>query len=179
MEVLIHKILKVKDIMRYTKQNEIYLKLISNYKKKIRTSQMLDERYKWELTAKYKNRPDVNAADWVKEIKEVDYSNLIYPLAVGVIKELSETFTDKTRGLFVMLFDESIDLEERIKKFSNTSSVLFDKMKQGKKGFQDERAIATYLTYHNPEKYTFFKSSFYQKLCKIIGIKLNNLYSSK
>jgi 5-methylcytosine-specific restriction protein B len=36
---------------------------------------------------------------------------------------------------------------------------------------QDERTISAYLTYFNPEKYTFYKSSFYKAFCDIIGVK--------
>src|SRR5690606_2557014 len=39
---------------------------------------------------------------------------------------------------------------------------------------QDERSIAAYLTYHDPQKYTFYKSSFYKKYCKLIGVKEAN-----
>src|SRR5699024_4854321 len=35
----------------------------------------------------------------------------------------------------------------------------------------DERTIATFLTFYNPTKYTFYKDSFYQKYCKLLGIK--------
>jgi hypothetical protein len=36
---------------------------------------------------------------------------------------------------------------------------------------QDERTISAYLTFFNPEKYTFYKSSFYKAFCDIIGVK--------
>jgi hypothetical protein len=34
----------------------------------------------------------------------------------------------------------------------------------------DERTISTFLTFHNPERYTFYKYSFYKKYCQFLGI---------
>jgi len=71
-----------------------------------------------------------------------------------------------------MLFDESLLLQDRINNFDTGVSSLFQELvPEGHLYHQhDERTIATFLTYHNPEKYSFYKYSFYQKYCKLLGV---------
>jgi len=152
-------------------QKKVFLKLISEYKEVIRENKMIDEKYKWELVDKYKGRPNTDVDDWSKEIIEIDYSNLIYPFAIGVLKEISKAFPNETKNMFISLFNEKQALKERISNFSLESTKLFKRIKEDMKGFQDERAVATYLTFQNPNKYTFYKNSFYQKICDLLGVK--------
>jgi hypothetical protein len=154
-----------------TKKIDPVTTLISHYKKHIKKTQLENERYKWELLSDYKGRPNLNANNLSEELKSVDYSNLLYAMSKAVVKELSAEKPEEVRSLFKMLFDESIDLNIRVKKFNDESLVLYRSLGKTLQHHQDERTIATYLTFHNPDKYTFYKYSYYKKYCKLLGVK--------
>ncbi len=59
----------------------------------------------------------------------------------------------------------------RVSSFRKDSLALYRNLNKDKGHHQDERAIATYLTFHNPTKYTFYKSTFYSKYCDLIGVE--------
>ncbi|WP_052461069.1 EVE domain-containing protein [Psychroserpens mesophilus] len=145
--------------------------IISNYKKHIIKTQLKNERYKWELLSDYKGRPNLNVQNLWEELKSVDYSNLLYAMSKPVLKHLAIEKPEEVRSLFKMLFDESIELNTRVKRFNEESLALYRSLGETLQHHQDERTIATYLTFQNPEKYTFYKYSFYKKYCKILGIK--------
>ncbi len=145
--------------------------LIENYKKHIETTHLKGELYKWKLINKYSGRPDTDAVDFTKEIKSIKFTNLIYAMGIAVINQLATAKPEELRALFKYLFDESKDLTERVKLFNTESLKLYRSVEEKLQHHQDERSIATYLTFHNPEKYTFYKSAFYKKYCQLLGIK--------
>lgn len=145
--------------------------MIENYKKHIAETQLKDEVYKWELLEEYKGKPDLEAKNLHEEIKSINYSNLMYHLSKAVINELTEANPDEIRRLFAELFDESVDLTERVKAFSKQTNRLYRALGKTNQHHQDERAISAYLTYRYPEKYTFYKHTFYKNYCKLLGIK--------
>ncbi len=145
--------------------------MIIKYKDKIRKTRLKDEIYKWELLKKYQGRPDLNIDDFSSEIKSIDYSNLIYPMVKAVRNHLADTVSKEYRACLVKLFNEEEDLKVRIKEFDSDMNIAYQKS-EGRHGHQhDERTIATFLTYHTPNKYTFFKNSYYQDYCKMTGVE--------
>ena len=58
-----------------------------------------------------------------------------------------------------------------MKFFNEETLKLYRKLGEKLQHHQDERSISTYLTFHNPEKYTFYKYGFYNKFCKLLGVK--------
>lgn len=151
--------------------NQEFKNIIIKYKSLIQQSQLKDELYKWKHLKNFKGRPDTNAVDFAKEYKDIDYGNLMYQLAKAVGNHICRENPEDFRKLFQNLFDESKSLSDRIK-FFNTDSLSLYRSIGGEKGHhQDERTIATYLTYYNPEKYTFYKSSFYLNFCRAIGVE--------
>lgn len=147
--------------------------LIKTYKCLVKEQGLKDELYKWELLEKYKGRPDTKAKDFKVEITSIDYANLIYHTGITVIKDIANRSTEKYREQFQILFNEEAPLQERLDAFSNNVSKIYHELvPEGNfSHFHDERTMATLLTYHNPEKYTFYKSSFYKKFCKLQGVK--------
>ena len=154
--------------------------LIANYKSYIKTTKMVDEKYKWELIDQYAGRPDVNATDFEKEITDVKFGNLVYQMAPAAAKHIARENPEEFRELFKYLFDDSRSLDDRIERFYVNSLRLY-KAAGGQHGHhQDERTISAYLTYHQPNKYVFFKDSFYKEFCSILGekpAKKNQKYS--
>jgi hypothetical protein len=146
------------------------LSIISAYKSRIAQSHLQDEVYKWELVSKFKGRPDTNASDFEKEYKSVKFGNLIYAMAIATGNFLVSEHPEELRSLFKHLFDETLPLNDRVEYF-NTETLRIYKLIEGKHSHhQDERSISAYLTFHNPEKYTFYKNGFYVEFCKLMGV---------
>ncbi len=127
-----------------------------------------DELYKWTLLTKYQGRPDVNAEDFAKEVQDVRYNNLVYPnVTHDVIKTFAENCPEDYREIHKHLFDESRDVDERIAEFRKECSEHYAKTPHDPKKqntSHDDRTAATLLTYHDPQKYTFFKPTMYERL---------------
>ena len=152
-------------------KNDPIKSLIENYKKRITETELKDEIYKWELVNEYRGRPNPETPDFYKEIKDVKFKNLIYAMGMAVINHLAKDKPEELRQLFINLFDETKDLTERVKSFNKDTLKIYRELGETLQHHQDERSIATYLTFHNSDKYTFYKSSFYKKYCKLIGVK--------
>jgi 5-methylcytosine-specific restriction protein B len=145
--------------------------LILKYKKRIRETKLEGEIYKWELINEYRGRPNIYIPDFHNEIKSVKFLNLIYAMGIAVINHLVREKPEETKALFKGLFNDVIDLEKRVVNFNSESLKLYRSLGETLSHHQDERTIATYLTFHNPDKYALYKDSFYQKYCKFLGLK--------
>ncbi len=154
-----------------SKKRDPIINLIENYKQRIKNTSLKDERYKWELLNVYKGKPNLDADNLWEELKGIDYSNLLYAMSKAVLKHLVTEKPEEIRSLLKQLFDEQIDLKTRIKNYNTETLKLYRSIGETLQHHQDERTIATYLTYRNPDKYTFYKHSFYKAYCKLLGIK--------
>lgn len=152
-------------------QNPKILDLIERYKNHIRNGGLSDEIYKWELVQKFKGRPNINAENFGNEIIEVDPDNLVYRLTRAVSKRIISYDSNRYRECFRMLFNEEIDLKKRVSDFNKEVLSLYKDTEGKNSPHHDERTISTYLTLHNPEKYTFYKSTYYLEYCDFIGEK--------
>lgn len=151
--------------------NPQILTLLQNYKSYISNTKMQDEVYKWELVKKYKGRPDTNSEDFTQELKTIKFQNLLYAMGIAVTNHLAKDAPEEYRQLFIALFNESKPLNIRVNAFNVESLKLYRSIGGELGHHQDERSISTYLTLHNPEKYTFYKSTFYKEFCKLIGVE--------
>jgi hypothetical protein len=165
---------EIKEIVKadgFSASNSIE-RLINDYKLHLKKDGLKKEIYKWELLKKFNGRPNVNAQNLREELSSIDYKNLIYPMGISTIHYLAGERTEPYRKCLMVLFDETKPLVERVKFFNEETLSIYRELIPNTKlsHHHDERTIATILTYHNPEKYTFFKDSFYQKYCKMIGV---------
>jgi hypothetical protein len=165
------KILENEGFAIVQKQDPIN-KLIEKYKEHLAANQLEDETYKWQLVNEFSGRPNTNATDFYEELKSIKYSNLVYQMSIPVLFQITKEKPEELRVLFKMLFDEKVDLTKRIKTFKTETLAIYRDLGETLSHHQDERSIAAYLTYYKPEKYTFYKSSFYKKLCELLKIKL-------
>lgn len=147
--------------------------LIELYKEKVRANNNSGEIYKWQLVEKFKGRPDINAADFSSEIKSLNFSNLIYQMGRAALVHMGKDKPVELCENFKLLFNEGLPLGERIRTFNHDTLKLYKQIVNDEKlsHHQDERSISAYLTYHDPLKYTFYKSSFYKALCKLLSLK--------
>lgn len=145
--------------------------LIQAYKTHISHSQLAEEKYKWELLAQFKGRPDVNAEDFTKEIESLNFMNLLYHLSFAVLKDMARAYPEDLRECFKRLFDESKSLQDRLDAFKEETLVIYRRLNPDKSHHQDGRSMSAYLTYRYPEKYTFFKAAFYKKFCVLMQVE--------
>jgi 5-methylcytosine-specific restriction protein B len=154
------------------KSNNSIHSIIESYKVIVAENKLQNEIYKWELVATLKDRPALEAEDFASEIKAVfpPPNNLVFQLARATSKRLVKHDSDKYRDCLRDLFDENQDLQLRINKFMAETTAIYKDSKGENSPHHDERTISAYLTFHNPEKYTFYKSSYYEEYCKFLGI---------
>jgi hypothetical protein len=150
--------------------SDLLINLIQNYKSHIESTKMKDEVYKWSFINKFKGKPDVTASDFAAEYKSIKFGNLMYQLASAVGNHICKEQPEAFRELFINLYDETIPLNNRVNDFNVQSLKIYRSIGETLGHHQDERTIATYLTLYNPEKYTFYKSSFYKGFCKLVGV---------
>ena len=136
----------------------------------------LEELYKWELVSKQNGHPDPNAVDFSSEINSLDLGNLCFSSQITAIRNFAKYEPEEYRKLFRALFDESILLQERIEKFTDSCKTLWDNKIKAKftthtSAMCDERLISCFLAFHNPQKYTFYKNDVYKNLCKVLEVK--------
>lgn len=147
------------------------LKLLSDYKNHIQKTLLTNEVYKWEMVEKFRGRPNIEAEDFTSEITQIKFGNLIYAMSIAVINNLAKERPEELREEFRKLQNEGIDLNTRISEFNKNTLKIHKGIGGELNHHQDERSIATYLTLFDNSKYTFYKSSFYGKYCKFIGVK--------
>ncbi len=145
--------------------------LITKYQKHIQQFGLSDELFKWELLAKYQGKPSLDRGDFVEDFKSIDFKNLLFYNAVSVRNHLLREEAENYRKCFEILFDESKPLSERITEFDKAVLEVYRTLINHLGHHHDERTIATFLTFYNPDKYTFYKDSFYRKYCLHLGIK--------
>ena len=159
--------------MNAGKDKNPVLNLLEQYKQNLKANGLKEEIYKWELVTRFKGKPDINALNFYEEIKGIDFRNLIYPVGISVIHHIAKECSEPYRECFKILFNENLPLQNRLKSFNAETLKIYRSLVSETRfsHHQDERTMATFLTYHNPEQYTFYKDSFYQKYCRLLGIK--------
>src|SRR5690606_31069595 len=103
-------------------------------------------------------------------------SNLLYQNSWGFIEKSAENFPEETREMFCNLYDESVEIAQRIKTFQVESEKLLPKVRQtlnrtNINAQQDERTISVYLAFRFPEKYMLYKADYYKNFCDQLNIK--------
>lgn len=156
--------------------NDPVQNMVDKYKEYIKRGGLKNELYKWKLLGKFRGRPNINASDFGEELKNIDFANLIYPMGKAVINHIAEKEPEKYRKCFQVLFDEKTELSKRVEWFSKEVAGIYRNIVSDKKlsHHHDERTISTFLTFHDPDNYCFYKNSFYQKYCNILGVKPKN-----
>lgn len=149
---------------------DINLALIKKYKQLVVNGNE-KEIYKWQLIEKYKGRPSLDAADFGNEIASINYQNLIFHNGIAVRNHMAKEKPEEYRAAFRKLFDEGSELGKRVVEFQQDIDLIYKSMGQTLHHHHDERSIATFLSFHSPEKYILYKNSFYTRYCTLLGVK--------
>ncbi len=150
---------------------------IDQYKKEF-FSIHTQEIYKWQAVKHFQNNWDIDHPDFSQMLSTAlsRTSNLMasgnyYPRRV--IKQNAKNSPTQVKSFFVDLFDEDIDLIDRIKSFSQSVKQLNQQhFPNNKKHFQDQRAVMVYLSLRYPNSYFFYKYTMFKDFCQ----KLNYPY---
>ena len=125
-----------------------------------------DEKYKWEAVQYFQNNWDIEAENFLDMfMKATDKTfNLLasmnnYPRAM--IRAFAEEEPETVRDMFIVLYDETRNLDERIEKFEMMAEDLRVRYDDGswKHHYQSANAISTYLWLRYPDKYFIYKYS--------------------
>ena len=136
-----------------------------------------NEAYKYQAINTFQSNWNIEAEDFHQMLRNSfrDVSNLLYQNSWGFINKSAEHFPEEVREMFRKLYDDTVDISERIKRFQNDSKKLLPKVKNklNLKKFstqQDERTISVYLAFRYPEKYILYKADYYLKFCELLNI---------
>lgn len=150
-----------------------YTTLIDRYKRKLAYDGIGDETYKWVWIQENLGRPDLNAKDFVREIKLSTRTNLIYHNSSAVLIHMAVERPDELKSLLSDLFDESVDLQHRLESYMTVSEAIYVQIRTNQtQSLQDERSASLLLAMRYPDKYPLYKEKLYKKLCSDLGIEL-------
>lgn len=128
------------------------------------------EGYKWRMINSFKSNWNIYAENLpemlnlsLKETGNILDSNKNYPRRM--IIRFAEAEPDTVRKMFIDLYDESVDVNERIAKFISEAQMLCNTYYPGKQHYQRPTAISVYLWLNNPEKYTLYKYTEFKRTC--------------
>lgn len=123
-----------------------------------------DEKYKWEAIKHFQENWDVNSANFLEMF--MDATDKTYNLLAnmnnyprGMIKNFAAADAEAVRSMFLHLYDERVDVTERIEQFRADAENLRVKYDDGtwKQHYQTHNAITTYLWLRYPDKYYIYK----------------------
>lgn len=149
--------------------------LFEPYKEWLRGTLNRDELYKWEAVKHFQDTWDLEADDFYGMLKSSlsKSGNLMFKNSRGFILLAARHKSEEIRSLFRNLFDESKDLDGRMKSFTAGAEALREEVStlSGKKlaSQQDERTLALYLSLKYPDRHYLYKNSYYQEICKALG----------
>lgn len=152
--------------------NEKLKKVIKEYKMDY-LSRWADEKYKWEAIKHFQEHWDINASNFSKMFMEATAktSNLLVSMnnfPKGMIKEFANVDQEATRAMFIKLYDESIDIGERVEEFNSSAEAMRIKYGEGKwkQHYQNLNSISTYLWLRYPDKYYIYKYTVVKAVAK-------------
>ena len=147
--------------------------IIQEYKKTIDLSVFSNNDEKWYFVQRYKDNVNPENPNFVEAFGSIKFANFVHPMAWDVIKDLLSKEPMRYRQCIIKLFQDEVDLSQRIQTFMHEIEVIYHEMypESKKSSYHDERTIATFLTLRYPNNYTFYMEKLYRKLCSLMGVK--------
>lgn len=141
-------------------KNNLYHHLLEVYKEHRKTHTLVadDELYKWQLIDGCQGKDDIEQALYVLKHRR---NNLMGWRVKDSVKKYIKCHQEEAKQLFANLYDEEKNVKERIGAFMATMKA---------DAVVDERTVSVFLACHAPTKYLLYKSTYYQKLCKYLGV---------
>lgn len=137
-----------------------------------------NEAYKYLAINTFQQNWNLEAGDFHQMLRTSfsKVANLLYQNSWGFIEKSAQHFPNEVREMFRNLYDESVDISQRIKTFQTESENILPKVRQSLNrdninAQQDERTISVYLAFRFPEKYMLYKADYYKNFCKELNIQ--------
>ena len=153
-----------------TIDQERLLKLVEEYKADFKENIPL-ELYKWEAVKHFQDNWDLDAEDFPAMLSRSlsKTENLLasmnnYPRRM--IEQFAQRFPQDVKSLFVALYDETVNLKERIDAFIAGIEQIHKKWdgKEAKNHYHTFNVVSTYLWLRYPDKYYIYKPSVVKNL---------------
>ena len=152
--------------------NKKLKEILLDYKRDLNGTWWDNEQFKWQALKCFQDNWDIEAEDFgemmdraFKNVGGLLTSAKYFPYSM--IRGFVDIDKETVRGMFKELYDESIDVCERIKNFKFQSGELLKKTK-AQNHFQAESAISVYLWLRYPEKYYIYKYSEEKSVAKVL-----------
>ena len=149
--------------------NQEKLQLILNGYKQYFPEHWKNERFKWEAVKQFQDYWNIDAdnfAEMFKQATDKTETLLVSPYAFpkAMIIRFVEANGEAVRAMFRNLFDESLDLTERVEAFKKKAEELRAEYNPGtwKSHYQNTSYISTYLWLKYPDKYYIYKYELYK-----------------
>lgn len=147
--------------------------IIKTYTNKFET-RWEDEKYKWQNIKQFQDNWDIDAENFADMLeKAIPDTNLLsarnfFPR--GMIFNFVESAPEEVRSMFKNLYNEQLDIKERIQTFINNSEEIRKKYgsEKWKNHFQNENVVSIYLWLKYPEKYYIYKPTAYKNFYEMI-----------
>lgn len=137
--------------------------VLIDYKKVFVSQQWPNEKYKWEAVKWFQDNWKIEAADFSEMLNTATGRTMNLLASANyfpqrMIVKFARIAPEEVKAMFIELFDESLDVIERIENFKQKSTILLEKYGNGAaQHYQYENAITTYLWLRYPDKYYIFK----------------------
>ena len=110
--------------------------VLIEYKKVFISRQWPNEKYKWEAVKCFQNNWEINAPNFAEMLRNSlsKTENLLtsakyYPR--GMLLDFVKVAPEEVKAMFIELFDESLDVIQRIEDFKLKSTILLEKYGNG------------------------------------------------
>lgn len=154
--------------------------ILADYKKRLKPEIWNNEDYKWKAVKTFQDNWNIDSGNLAEMLESSlkDTDNLLTSArryAKGMIVEYATLFPDEVRAMFINLFDESIDVYERIQHFIDKSDELLPRWSairnkpDGRMHYQNINAVTTYLWLRYPDKYYIFKLTIIKTVTEKLG----------
>ena len=152
--------------------------LVEEYKADFKENIPL-ELYKWEAVKHFQDNWDLDAEDFPAMLSRSlsKTENLLasmnnYPRRM--IKQFAQRFPQDVKSLFVALYDETVNLKERIDAFIAGIEQIHKEWdgKEAKNHYHTFNVVSTYLWLRYPDKYYIYKPSVVKNLFDRLGIDI-------
>ncbi len=156
---------------------ERFNEILVEFKKDFPGEHWKGEKYKWRAVKCFQDNWDINAPDFGEMFYKATEKtgNLLASISNfprGMIRAFANVDNEAVRAMFINLFDESIDVKDRIVKFRTDAEAFRKKHGENIWGshYQNLNAISTYLWLRYPDKYYIYKYT----ECKATAIELGS-----
>ncbi len=142
------------------------------------------EEYKWKAVKHFQqhfNDASKDVSLWISTLFAENSNLLIAPMyfPLGMLLDVAKARPVEMKGMLLALYDESVDVKDRIKRFVNIFEENVKELtKEGYRNwdettqtYQDAHAISVYMSLKCPNKYYIYKWSIFRDFAKMIGYK--------